>query len=174
MGFGIWRHKQQERIVSFPAGAQARKAIPIATGVLDYFPAALCAVAECSRAGNEQHNPGKPLHWDRAKSTDEADALIRHFMERGTVDTDGIRHSTKVAWRALALLQKEIEREYADDTLHATSIQQLVHDIAIAATPITAHIPHFSDTAEPGPVVAMPLHPPLINPLPRPDELEPE
>ncbi|KAF1711076.1 hypothetical protein CSC70_03885 [Pseudoxanthomonas kalamensis DSM 18571] len=30
-------------------------------------------------------------------------------MQRGTVDTDGVRHSAKVAWRALALLQKEIE-----------------------------------------------------------------
>ncbi|HEY7680676.1 MAG TPA: hypothetical protein VIC04_09190, partial [Terriglobia bacterium] len=42
---------------------------------------------------------------------DEADALLRHFIERGTLDTDGIRHSAKVAWRALALLQKEIEAE---------------------------------------------------------------
>jgi hypothetical protein len=30
-------------------------------------------------------------------------------MERGTLDTDGVRHSTKVAWRALAMLQKELE-----------------------------------------------------------------
>jgi hypothetical protein len=78
---------------------------------LDYFPDALLAVAECSKAGNDQHNPGKPLHWDRSKSQDESDALIRHFLERGTVDTDGIRHSAKVAWRALALLQKELENE---------------------------------------------------------------
>jgi hypothetical protein len=81
----------------------------MATGCLDYFPDALAAVAECSRIGNEQQNPGQPLHWDRAKSTDEADSMIRHFMERGKIDTDGVRHSAKVAWRALALLQKEIE-----------------------------------------------------------------
>jgi hypothetical protein len=30
-------------------------------------------------------------------------------MDAGTVDTDGVRHSTKVAWRALANLEKEIE-----------------------------------------------------------------
>ena len=89
--------------------ATKRKQIPVATGVGDYFPLALLAVAELSRIGNEQHNPGKPLHWDRGKSGDEGDALMRHFIERGTVDTDGVRHSTKVAWRALALLQKEIE-----------------------------------------------------------------
>ena len=96
-------------VSGLPTDAKARKAIPIASGVLDYFPDAIAAIAECSRAGNEQHNPGKPLHWDRSKSGDESDALMRHFMERGKIDTDGIRHSTKTAWRALALLQKEIE-----------------------------------------------------------------
>ena len=30
-------------------------------------------------------------------------------MQRGTVDSDGIRHSAKVAWRALAMLEREIE-----------------------------------------------------------------
>lgn len=88
---------------------QARKAVPLASGCLDYFPAALAAVAECSRAGNDQHSTGQPLHWAREKSGDEADALLRHLMDRGTFDTDGIRHSAKVAWRALALLQKELE-----------------------------------------------------------------
>lgn len=89
--------------------APERKAVPIVAGCLDYFPDALAAVAELSRIGNEQHNPGQPLHWERAKSGDEADALVRHLLDRGTVDTDGVRHSTKVAWRALALLQKELE-----------------------------------------------------------------
>lgn len=94
-----------------PSDAKTRKGIPIATGCVDYFPDALVAVAYVSRVGNDQHNPGKPLHWDRTKSQDEADALMRHFLERGTIDSDGIRHSAKVAWRALALLQKEIENE---------------------------------------------------------------
>jgi hypothetical protein len=89
--------------------AVERKQHPLASGVLDYFPEALLAVANCSYVGNEQHNPGKPLHWDRSKSGDESDALIRHFMERGTMDADGVLHSAKVAWRALALLQKELE-----------------------------------------------------------------
>lgn len=86
-----------------------RKEVPIASGVLDYFPDAIAAVAELSFEGNKKHNPNQPLHWNRDKSGDEGDALIRHFLERGTIDTDGIRHSAKVAWRALALLQKEIE-----------------------------------------------------------------
>lgn len=97
-----------------PTDAQCRKSIPIATGFVDYFPDAIAAVAELSQKGNDQHNPGQPLHWDRSKSRDESDALMRHFIERGTVDSDGIRHSAKVAWRALALLQKEIENEQSD------------------------------------------------------------
>lgn len=97
--------------MTLPTDAQERKSIPIFSGCLKYFPNALAAVAELSRIGNDQHNPGKPLHWDRSKSGDEHDALVRHLMEAGTVDTDGVRHSAKVAWRALAALEKEIENE---------------------------------------------------------------
>ena len=92
-----------------PTDPAERKAIPITSGVLDYFPAALAEVAKVSKAGNDQHNPGQPLHWARGKSTDQADTLVRHLMERGSVDTDGMRHSAKLAWRALALLQIELE-----------------------------------------------------------------
>ncbi len=89
--------------------AATRKEYPLATGAVDYFGDALLEVAHVSFVGNEQHNPGQKLHWDRTKSADEADALMRHFKDRGARDTDGLRHSAKVAWRALALLQKEIE-----------------------------------------------------------------
>lgn len=104
---------------NLPTDAKKRKGIPVATGFIDYFPDAIAAVAELSRKGNDQHNPGKPLHWDRSKSGDESDALMRHFLQRGTIDTDGVRHSAKVAWRAMALLQKEIEEGYeAHDTTY--------------------------------------------------------
>ena len=86
-----------------------RKKTPVFTGVLKYFPDAIREVSRVSLAGNEQHHPDEPLHWDRKKSTDELDALSRHLLDAGTFDTDGIRHSAKVAWRALANLQKELE-----------------------------------------------------------------
>ena len=89
------------------------KHYPIATGVLDYFPDAIRAIAHLSYIANEQHNPGTPVHWDRSKSDDDADALMRHFLKRGTLDTDRLRHTAKVAWRSLALLQKEMEQEEA-------------------------------------------------------------
>jgi hypothetical protein len=88
-----------------------RKQMPVFSGVLNYFPDAIRELSKVSYVGNQQHNPDKPLHWDRSKSGDELDALSRHLLEAGTIDTDGIRHSAKVAWRALANLQKEIEND---------------------------------------------------------------
>lgn len=105
------RNEAVERTGSLPRDAAARKSLPICTGVLDYFPDALAAVAEVSRVGNDQHNPGQPLHWAKGKSTDHADSLVRHMLDRGKLDVDKVRHSAKVAWRALALLQTEIEAE---------------------------------------------------------------
>lgn len=95
--------------MSLPKDAEGRKDVPMARGLLDYFPDALAEVARVSKAGNDQHNPGEPLHWAKEKSTDHADCVIRHLVDRGTLDTDGQRHSAKVAWRALALLQIELE-----------------------------------------------------------------
>jgi hypothetical protein len=97
--------------MTLPADAKERKNVPMARGLLHYFPDALGAVANVSRVGNEQHNPGQPIHWAKHLSTDHADCLIRHLVNVGTLDADGLRHSAKVAWRALALLQMEIEAE---------------------------------------------------------------
>jgi hypothetical protein len=83
-----------------PEDSAARKTYPVFSGLLAYFPSALAAVAHHSYTGNEKHNPGQPLHHDRAKSGDEADALLRHLMEGDYVGT---------AWRALSLLQKHME-----------------------------------------------------------------
>ena len=91
--------------------AEARKRTPVYSGVLNYFPLAIQEVSRVSLAGNEQHNPGTPLHWDRDKSTDELDALARHLIDAGKLDIDGQRHSAKLAWRALANLEKELEDE---------------------------------------------------------------
>ncbi|MDE2020092.1 MAG: hypothetical protein KGJ13_07140 [Patescibacteria group bacterium] len=100
---------QKEKAAVKGSPALDRKLFPVFSGVLRYFPDALLAVAEVSRIGNEQHNPGQPLGWDRSKSSDELDALTRHLLDAGAFDRDGVRHSAKIAWRALANLQKELE-----------------------------------------------------------------
>ena len=49
------------------------------------------------------------MFWDRSKSGDELDALARHLIQAGTVDTEGVLHDVKVAWRGMANLQKVLE-----------------------------------------------------------------
>lgn len=99
---------------SLPQTSAERKQIPLCTGVLDYFTSALVEVARVSFIGNEKHNPGEPLHWARGKSMDHADCILRHLAERGGTDPEtGLRHSAALAWRALALLQQEMEDEGA-------------------------------------------------------------
>lgn len=98
---------------TLPEDSDARKDIPICTGVVDYFPAALAEVAKISKLGNDKHNPGQPLNWSRNKSLDHADCIMRHLVDRGGFAEDGTRHSAALAWRALALLQDEMEREGA-------------------------------------------------------------
>ena len=94
--------------------AERRKNTPVYSGVLKYFPDALKEISRVSQVGNDQHNAGQPLHWDRNKSTDELDALTRHLLDHASgniFDTDGQRHLAKCAWRCLAMLQKELEHE---------------------------------------------------------------
>jgi hypothetical protein len=95
---------------TMPTDSVARKNTPICTGVLDYFPAAIAAVARISKLGNDKHNPGQPLHHARGKSMDHADCAARHLVDRGIIDPDtGESHTAEAAWRILALLQEEEE-----------------------------------------------------------------
>lgn len=121
-GIGVWRigpNGLAEHVpLDDPAAQDAiddwalvnRPKPPVTTGFLDYFPDAIRAVAAVSAQGNAQHGT---TGWDRSKSSDHPNCLGRHFLERGKLDTDGHRHSAKVAWRALALLQEEIEADRA-------------------------------------------------------------
>ena len=85
-----------------PEDAAARKAIPIYTGCFNYFPNALAAVAALSLKGGLQHGQtAATLHWDRSKSSDNLDAMMRHIIDE---DWDA------VAWRALAHLETTLEQ----------------------------------------------------------------
>ena len=104
--------RQTTHVSGLPADAKKRKNIPVYTGFIKYFPRAVCAVAELSREANEQHNPGTPVHWDKSKSKDELDALMRHLIDDALGvphDSDGVLHATKMAWRAMANLERVLE-----------------------------------------------------------------
>ena len=64
-----------------------RKETPIFSGVLRYFPDAMADVAKCSFAGQQQHNPDKPLAWDR-------DKLFARLMNKHKVI-----HSQRLLWK---------------------------------------------------------------------------
>lgn len=91
--------------------SQVRKDTPIFSGFVKYFPLSMAEVSRLSKVGNDKHNPGQPLHWDKTKSMDHGDCIIRHQIDAGTVDTeDGFLHDVKVAWRAMAQLEIALEK----------------------------------------------------------------
>lgn len=98
--------------------SEGRKRQPMYAGLVAYFCDALAEVAGVSYQGNQKHNPGKPLQWARDKSGDEPDCEVRHLCERGGwIEGEypqPVRHAAARAWRALADLQKEIERDRGD------------------------------------------------------------
>jgi hypothetical protein len=82
-----------------PTDAQERKNIPIYRGFIKYFPDAIVEVTKLSVKGSGQHH-GDKVWWDKTKSSDELDALMRHLLEGDW---------TAVAWRAMANLQRECD-----------------------------------------------------------------
>lgn len=102
--------------VSLPEDAAERANFALADGLLDYFPNALSEVAKISKIAGDKHHPGEKLHWERSKSTDHRNKILRHLIDSGKKDKDGNRHSGALAWRALALLQEELEAEFGYPT----------------------------------------------------------
>lgn len=84
--------------------------------VFAMFPRSLAAIAEVSMRGNRKHNPGEPLHWAKEKSTDEADAFVRHVIDSfdaGPLELDdaGNPNLAAAAWRVLAWLTRVEEND---------------------------------------------------------------
>ena len=90
-----------------------RKSMPVYSGVLSYFPDAIKEVSKASAQGQKQHNHGDKLYWDKNKSTDNEDALLRHLIDHtiSPMDDDGVLHLAKVCWRAMAALQIYLENQ---------------------------------------------------------------
>lgn len=104
--------------LTLPIDSAERKGVPIMSGCIEYFPAALAGVAAHSKTGNDKHNPGQELHHSRGKSSDHADCIVRHLIDladmRAYIDrcdapvpVDQILTEVNaLCWRALALSQQ--------------------------------------------------------------------
>jgi len=112
---------QQERTMTLPTDSQERKNYPLASGCLNYFPAAIAGVAKVSKLGNDKHNPGEPMHHARGKSSDHADCILRHLVDtqdllaaymRGAdvASEQVLLEASQLAWRALAFSQELHEK----------------------------------------------------------------
>lgn len=97
-----------------------KKKWPIWDYMFKYFPLAWLEEVRVSVIGNEQHNPGEPLHWAREKSTDQLNTAFRHLFDyaeakaRGVVvprDSKGNAVLAQVRWRIGAQLQLDLEEE---------------------------------------------------------------
>lgn len=118
--------------MTLPTDDKSRKALPVFRGPLMYFPDAILEIAAVCKTGNDQHNPGEPLHWARGKSTEQMDTALRHMMDHGmgtSKDIDGRYHLAKAAWRLLAELQLTIEKDRAAVT--TDPVKALDTEIAI-------------------------------------------
>lgn len=96
-----------------PIDAGARKKTPVWSGFVKYFPRAIVKISQVSQAGNDQHNPGQPLHWAKEKSRDHFDTAMRHGIDHlfNPIDTDGQLHLAKMGWRILAALETYLEEQ---------------------------------------------------------------
>ena len=100
--------------------SEERKQRPVFTGFVKYFPDAIMEIANHSWKANEKHNQGEPLYWNRDKSKDESDALVRHIIDYAKgerYDDDGLSILTAIGWRALAFVQKELEKQKTEKSL---------------------------------------------------------
>jgi hypothetical protein len=126
-----------------PTDSEERKQIPIFSGVLNYFPLAIAAVARVSKRGNDKHNPGQPLHHSRGKSNDHPDCIARHILDYQTVnpETGEFDDAAAMAWRALALLQELEEKRLGKPISRGSKAA----DGPAPGQPVRSRIPYTDD-----------------------------
>lgn len=102
---------------TLPLDSAERKRVPLYSGPLRLFPAALAEVAKVIQVGNDKHCPGGELQHVRWKSNDHADCIVRHLVDLSEDygfgvgrDENGVPQVAYIAWRALALCQEWAEQ----------------------------------------------------------------
>jgi hypothetical protein len=102
-----------------PTDDKLRKALPIFTFLVEYFPDVIVELTKLCVQGNIQHNPElapTDIKWAREKSTDQMNTAFRHMFDRARglhFDSDGVRHIIKAVWRNMAQAQLDIEAHKA-------------------------------------------------------------
>lgn len=88
-----------------------REDYPLYDVLFGYFPAAMLMLAKWAKVGNDQHNPGEPLHWSRDKSGDHTNKILRHLVDYDQKESNGFYEAVPLLWRAAALVQELYEKE---------------------------------------------------------------
>ena len=110
-----------------PSKSAERKKFPIGRMLKRYWPQTIVVLSRLCWEGNEKHNPGEDLHWNRGASDDHNDCTLRHFLEGDHIDEDcGIPACVQVAWRALCASEVMLEELYPDGV--GAYFDQRVHD----------------------------------------------
>jgi hypothetical protein len=71
---------------TLPTDSNERKDVQLLAAFLRYIPAAAVRFAKHSKAGNDKHNPGEPIHHARGKSSDHQECILRHLMDLQDLD----------------------------------------------------------------------------------------
>ena len=110
---GLHAYEDEEKAEApiFPGSDAGRREYPLCTGLLEYFPRACAETAHHSHIGNEQHNPGEPLHWAKEKSIGRGDQIVRHLMDGKTAKdrAEAIHHFAGMCWRSLELFERFLQ-----------------------------------------------------------------
>lgn len=117
----------------FPSDDAGRKALPIFAMIVGYFPNALREVTRVCVANNVRYSPDRAptdIVWNRGKSQDQFGSLFRHMLERKVdghvfetvseevakvIGRPNVYVLAEAAWRALAMLEEEIEQQEKHD-----------------------------------------------------------
>jgi hypothetical protein len=137
--------------LTLPTDSAERKDVPVLSGCMNYFPAALAWIARISVKGDRKHNPenkGPPFHA-RGKSMDHGDCIVRHTMDiedmkaaiarSPVVPYDAVdqllEEAAYRAWRSCAELQELCEKYGAAPLAPAARLPDVTENMYNKAYP---------------------------------------
>ncbi len=115
----------------FPTDDKQRKNLPVFSMITGYFPKAMREVTRVCVANNVRYNPDKApadISWARGKSPDQLGSAFRHMLEakvdglvfepvppevQAATGFERVYVLAEAAWRLLAALELEIEKQEA-------------------------------------------------------------